>query len=146
MSFSVIIPCNCVKEGTINYPDFWDKLRVFFGEIEVKDAYRDDKELTRKVMEWQFCEHQGIALEYHMSQSVTRWNQHIEETYPNRFLNFKKFIPDYNMYVRDDYDKKQALIELEELHELEGFVHEYRFNQFKELLETAIELDQEIYW
>ena len=146
MSFSVIVPCNCIKEGKINIPPFMDKLTMNHGELDIKEEYRYDLEFEQEFDSWEFCEHQGVAIEFSMAQAIMGWREFVKMRYPNQFLNFEEFIPKYNMYLSDAYDKKKALNEIDKLDKLENFKHKYRFDQFRRLLETAILLDQEIYW
>ena len=146
MSFSVIVPCNCAIEGKINRPPFWDKLTMNHGELDIKIEFKDDRELEKEFDSWKFCEHGGIAVEFDMAQSIMGWKDKVQEKYPNQFPNFERFIPEYNMFVSSEYDKELTLLEIDRLDELENYEHKYRFDQFRKLLKTAIELNQEIYW
>lgn len=146
MSFDIRIPCNCLKKGLINWPDFKEKLEIRDGMIDVKGEYARDLELERKYDSWQFCEHDQIAYEKSMAQSIIGWRKHIQENYPNKFPNLEKFIPTSNDLSIHDYDKHQTILEIEELKKLEDYKYHERLNQFIKLLNKAIELDQNIYW
>ncbi len=146
MSFDIRIPCNCLKKGLINWPDFKEKLEIRDGMIDVKGEYARDLELEKKYDSWQFCEHDQIVYEKSMAQSIIGWRKHIQENYPNKFSNFEKFIPTSNDLSIHDYNKQQTILEIEELKKLEDYKYHERLNQFIKLLNKAIELDQNIYW
>lgn len=146
MSFDISIPCNCQKEGKINIPPFKDLL-ILENNIWCIKPEHDSMTLEKMYDDWCFCKHNQYALTMSMSQSVKSWKPYIKENYPNKFSSFISFLPDnYNGYVNTNYDKHKALKELKELRLLEDKNHSKRLSQFEELLLTAIELNQEIYW
>ena len=146
MSFDIRIPCNCLKNGLTKWPDFKEKLEIRDGMVDVKGEYSSDLELEKKFDEWQFCEHDQIAYEKSMAQSILGWRKHVQDKYPNRFPNFEKFIPISNDNSIHDYNKLETIIEIEELKKIENSEYHDRLNQFIKLLNKAIELNQNIYW
>ncbi len=77
MSFDPHIPCNCCKNGLIKWPNFKEKLEVRDGMIDIKREYRNDMELEKQYNSWRFCEHNQIAFEKSMAQSITGWRKHV---------------------------------------------------------------------
>lgn len=146
MSFNPHIPCNCLENGLIDWPEFRKKLEVRDGMIEIKKEFSNDLELEKQFDIWIFCEHNQIALEKSMAQSITDWRKHVQDKHPGRFLNFENFIPISNDVNFHNYNKHQTIIEIQELTNLEDPKYHERLNQFIELLSKAIELDQNIYW
>lgn len=146
MSFDPYIPCNCLKNGLANWPDFRKKLEVRDGMIDIKEEYSNDLKLERKFDSWKFCEHNQIAFERSMVQSIIGWRKHVQDKYPGQFKNFEKFIPISNDVSTHNYNKHQTIIEIQTLKNLEDSKYHERLNQFIELLSEAIELDQNIYW
>lgn len=146
MSFDPHIPCNCLKNGLIKWPEFKAKLEVRDGMIEIKAEFCNDREIEKQFDSWRFCEHNQIALEKSMAQSITGWRKYVQDNYPGQFPNFENFIPIYNDVSFHNYDKHQTIIEIETLKNLEDSKYDERLNQFIELLRIAIELDQNIYW
>jgi len=146
MSFTVYVPCNCRKNNLIRYPTFKEKLTIVEGLLDIAPQYSTDIELEKEYDSWKFCEHDQIVLEFSMAQSVMGWKTYLNDNYPNRFENLKAFIPDYNCYLNTEYDKEEALREALVLKSTESEEFHERLDQFVRLLETAIELEQEIYW
>ena len=146
MSFDFYVPCNCRKKGQVNWPPFRDKLEIRNGIIDIKEAHIDDIELENKYDSWTFCEHNQVAMEKSMVQAITGLKKYIEEQYPNKFTNFKDFIPVYNDRVSHNYNKKNTIMEIEALKKLDNGKFDYYLNQFIDLLQKAIELEQNIYW
>ena len=145
MSFDIYIPCNCYKEGTLNFPPFKDKL-IFEDGVWCLDPDKETPELEALYDGWTFCEHNQQYLTISMAQSILSWKKHLESNYPNQFPNLFDFFPNENCYVNTNYNKQIALKELEEFILLMDEQYHSRLNQFKRLLETAISLEQEIYW
>ena len=146
MSFDIIIPCNCYKEGKMKMPPFQEKLMLYEGIWELKSQF-NTPENRRLYDQWKFCEHNQVALEISMAQSgAITWKPYLKKMYPDQFLHLEEFFPDFNGYWSTGYKKSEALKELQELRILEGDKHAYRFDQFEKLLLVAIELDQIIYW
>lgn len=146
MSFNPHIPCNCLKNGLTKWPEFKSKLELRDGIIDIKNEFANDLELEKKYDSWKFCEHNQIALEKSMAQSITGWRKHVQDKYPGKFLNFENFIPEYNDVSSHNYDKVETIAEINELKKSEDKEYHERLNQLKELLEKAVELDQNIYW
>lgn len=146
MSFNPYIPCNCLKNGLINWPTFKEKLEIRDGIIDIKSEYSSDLELESKYDSWKFCEHNQIAYERSMSQSIKGWRKSIQDEFPGEFLNFENFIPIYNDVSFHNYDKQETINEINKLKKLKDSKFHERLNQFIELLEQAIEFDQKIYW
>jgi len=146
MSFDPRIPCNCLKNGLTNWPDFKEKLEIRNGMIEIKGEYNLDLDVEKKFDSWKFCDHNQIAFERSMAQSIIGWRKHVQDKYPGKFTNFENFIPFYNDVYFHNYDKHETIAEIKSLKNLEDSKFHDRLNQFIELLEKAIELDQNIYW
>ena len=119
MSFNPYIPCNCLKNGHINWPYFKEKLEVREGLIEIKVEFFEDQKLEEEFDAWQFCEHHQIAYEKSMSQSIIGWRKQVQDNHPGKFPNFENFIPSYNDVSFHNYDKPQTIIEIESLKNLE---------------------------
>lgn len=146
MSFNPHIPCNCLRNGLVNWPDFREKLEIRDGMIEIKGEFSIDLELEKKFDSWKFCEHYQIALEISMAQSIVGWRKFVQDKHPGQFTNFENFIPVYNDVSYHNYNKEQTIIEIEALKKIRDSKYHERLNQFIELLSKAIELDQNIYW
>lgn len=146
MSFDPYVPCNCRRAGKVSWPPFKDKLEIRNGIIDLKSEFVHDLDLESKYDAWTFCEHNQLAIEISMAQSIKGWKESVKEQYPNRFPNFENFIPIYNDLSTHDYDKQTTVEEIEDLKTLVDNKFHVRLNQFIELLQKAIELDQNIYW
>jgi len=146
MSFNPYVPCNCVKEGKTNWPSYKEKLEIRNGLIDVKFEFIDIDNLVDKFDSHKLCDHNQIAIEFSMSQSIIGWREHVQIKYPNRFPNFIVFIPTANDSFNHDYDKLKTVEEIEILKTLEEEKYHERLDQFINLLVKAIELNQEIYW
>lgn len=146
MSFNPYVPCNCRIEGKIKWPSFKDKLEIRNGIIELQNAFINDKQLETQFDSHKFCEHNQIALELSMSQSIMAWKKYVQEKYPNKFPNFELLIPSSNDSCSHDYDKKETIKEINELKVLEEKDHHYTLDQLISLLQKALELNQNIYW
>ncbi|WP_367390009.1 hypothetical protein [Lewinella sp. LCG006] len=146
MSFAVYVPCNCLKNKQINTPPFIAKLHVRNGILDIKPDYSSDTALEKSYDLWKFCEHDMIALEFSMSQSVIGWKSYLKKKYEHKYPNLDLFLPSHDEYVSSEYDKKKAIEEIEDLKTREEEKFHHRLDQFISLLESAIALNQEIYW
>jgi hypothetical protein len=146
MSFNPYVPCNCRIEGKIKWPSFKDKLEIRNGIIDIQTAFINDLRLENQFDSHRFCEHNQIAFELSMSQSIMAWKKYVQEKYPNKFPNFELLIPSSNDSCSHDYDKKKAIKEINELKALEEKEHHYTLDQLISLLQKALELKQNIYW
>jgi len=146
MSFNPYVPCNCRIEGKVQWPSFKDKLEIRNGIIDIQGSAINDLKVEKMYNAHRFCEHNQIAFEISMSQTIMSWKKYVQEKYPNKFPNFEEFIPSSNDSCSHDYDKKETINEINELKVLEEKENHYRLDQFISLLEKAIELKQNIYW
>jgi len=127
-----------------SWPPFKDKLEIREGIVDIKSEFYADVELREKCYSWKFCEHDQVIFQMSMAQSITGWKKRVQNNYPNQFPNFENFIPVYNDVSFHNYDKAETVKEIQKLKTFEES-HE-RLDQFIDLLEKAIALNQNIYW
>lgn len=145
MSFDIYVPCNCTQEYKTNFPPFKDKLYFTDGCWYLKSEF-DCTIWENNYDKWVFCEHNQYALYTSMGQSIIHWKEYVYKKYGQQFKHLVAFFPDSNGYVNLDYDKNMALSELNRFIDLEDKKQNSRFNKFKEILETALQWEQDIYW
>lgn len=146
MNFEVYVPCNCRERDSMRVPPFMDKLEIVDGLYEIRAEYMDDDALEQQFESWKFCEHYQLGVRYSITHNVLGWKRYISEKYEDQFPNFLAFIPEHHDWVNTAYDKREALREIDAINQLEEFKHQKRFKQFKDLLNTAIQYNKEIYW
>lgn len=146
MSFSTYVPCNCKKKGRMNIPLFVDKLEILDGIFQIRKEYERDRVLAKEFSEWNFCEHNQVAIEIDLSNSIISFRKYLNENYKGQFMNFYNFIPEGNQWSNTKYDKNKAIKEIEVFNELEDSKFENRLKQFIQLLKIAITMETEIYW
>ncbi len=146
MSFNPYVPCNCRIDGKVKWPSFKDKLEIRNGLIELKSECSNDQKLIDEFESFKICEHQQLAIEFSMSQSIMGWRKHVQVNYPNQFPNFEIFIPISNDSYNHNYKVQETINEIIKLKSLEDKRYHERLDQFIKLLEKAKELNQNVYW
>lgn len=145
MSFAIHVPCSCIKNEEITLPPFIDKLEIRDGIYDIKADFSRDSDLEKKYDNWRFCEHNQIAAEMDLGQSIIGIKPFMKNKYGVRFSNLINFLPDYNAYHSTQYSKTALLEELKELQILEP-QYIYRWDQFITLVEVALKNGTWVYF
>jgi hypothetical protein len=145
MSFAIHVPCSCVKTNKIISPPFIDKLEIRNGIYDIKAEFSSDNTFEKEYDNWRFCEHNQIATEMDLGQSIIGIKPFVKNKYGVRFNNLISFLPDYNAYYSTQYSKTALLEELKELRILEP-QYIYRWDQFVTLVEVAVKNETWVYF
>lgn len=127
MSFAIHVPCSCVENEAIIMPPFSDKLYILYGIYDIKPEFILDIKLEKEYDQWRFCEHNQIAIEMDIGQTIIGIKPYIVSKYGSRFINLINFLPDYNGYYSTEYNKIELSKELLELRIIEP-EYEYRWS------------------
>lgn len=145
MSFAIYVPCSCVKNGGVTLPPFVDKLEIRDGIYDIKAEFTSDNDFEKEYDKWRFCEHNQIATEMDLGQSIIGIKPFIKDKYGVQFSNLISFLPEYNAYHSTSYSKVVLLEELKELRTLEP-KYIYRWDQFIILVEVAVKNGTWVYF
>ena len=147
MSYDVHVPCNCRKTGRMRIPPFVDRLTEREGLLDLKDEFIHDRELEATYDNWDFCEHDQVAISLSFAQSLTQIKNKLRELNHSNFKDLIEFLPSYNCYFSSEYDKRLALSQLNAccMHSPRLIPKEW-CSKLKALLKTAIDMEQDIYW